>query len=94
MFQNNTTTIVLVSAIIVSTALMGLGLLVVNPAISANAQVSNGTQQQSITDEQNTVAIQKTEVSALDRSMHPSNLFLCPEGKFGTSASNGTPAKN
>ena len=77
MFRNNTTTIVLVSAIIVSAVSMGLGVLI-NTAISANAQVPNGTQQQSITDEQNTVAIQKTEVSVL-KSMHPSDMFLCSE---------------
>ena len=82
MFQNNTTTIVLVSAIIVSAALMGLGLLVVNPAISANAQVSNGTQQQSITDEQNTVAIQKTEVSALDPCI-PTTCSYVQKGNLG-----------
>lgn len=66
MVRNNTTFIVLVSAIIVSAALMGLGVLIINPAISANAQVPNGTQQQSITNGQNTIAIQKTDVSVLD----------------------------
>ena len=39
MFRNKTATIVLVSAIIASAALMGLGVIIINPAINANAQV-------------------------------------------------------
>ena len=40
MFQTKTTTIALVSAIIMaSAALMGLGVVITNPTINANAQV-------------------------------------------------------
>ncbi len=54
MFRNKTVTIALVSAIIAS----GFGVVIINPAINANAQ--------SNTDEQDTVTIQKTEVSSPD----------------------------
>ena len=68
MFRNKTTpTVALVSAIIItSAALMGLGVITTNPAINANAQVPGMMPQQSSTDEQDTVTIQKTGVSSTD----------------------------
>src|ERR671933_280756 len=69
MIGNKTTpAIALVSAIIMaSAALMGLGVVITNPAINANAQVPGMMpQQQSSTDEQDTVTIQKTGVSSTD----------------------------
>ena len=68
MFRNKTTpTVALVSAIIIaSAALMGLGVIITNPAINANAQVPGVIPQQSSTDEQDTVTIQKTGVSSTD----------------------------
>ena len=68
MFQTKTTsTVALVSAIIIaSAALMGLGVIITNPAINANAQVPGVIPQQSSTDEQDTVTIQKTGVSSTD----------------------------
>ena len=68
MFRNKTTpTTALVSAIIIaSAALMGLGVIITNPTINANAQVPGVMPQQSSTDEQDTVTIQKTGVSSPD----------------------------
>jgi hypothetical protein len=68
MFRNKTTpTIALVSAIIMaSAALMGLGVIIINPTINASAQVPGMMPQQSSTDEQDTVTIQKTGVSSTD----------------------------
>src|ERR1051326_5360968 len=70
MIGNKTTptpSIALVSAIIMtSAALMGLGVVITNPAINANAQVPGVMPQQSSADEQDTVTIQKTDVSSTD----------------------------
>lgn len=70
MIGNKTTptpSIALVSAIIMtSAALMGLGVVITNPAINANAQVPGMMPQQSSADEQDTVTIQKTGVSSTD----------------------------
>ncbi|HKU83689.1 MAG TPA: hypothetical protein VJP58_06575 [Candidatus Nitrosocosmicus sp.] len=82
MFQNNKSTIELASAIIVSAALIGLGVFFIYPAISADAQVPNGTQQQSIADEQNIVAIQKTDVSVLDPCI-PETCSYIQKGNLG-----------
>lgn len=67
MIRNKTATIALVSAIIItSAALIGLGVVITNPVINANAQVPGVIPQQSSTDEQDTVTIQKTGVSSTD----------------------------
>jgi hypothetical protein len=66
MFRNKTTAIALVSAIVIVAALMGLGVVIINPTINANAQVPGVIPQQSSTDEQDTVTIQKTGVSSSD----------------------------
>ncbi|HJT46864.1 MAG TPA: hypothetical protein VJ729_01690 [Nitrososphaeraceae archaeon] len=67
MFQTKTTTIALVSAILMtSAALTGFGVIITNPTINANAQVPGVIPQQSSTDEQDTVTIQKTGVSSTD----------------------------
>ena len=60
MFRNKIATIVLVNAIIIaSVTLMGLGVVIINPAINANAQAPCMTPQQSNTDKQDLVTIQK-----------------------------------
>ncbi|MFL6360594.1 MAG: hypothetical protein ACJ72V_14795 [Nitrososphaeraceae archaeon] len=66
MFRNKTTAIALVSAIVTVAALMGLGVVIINPTINANAQVPGVIPQQSSTDEEDTVTIQKTGVSSSD----------------------------
>src|ERR687884_561480 len=56
-----------ISAIIMaSAALTGLGVIITNPTINAKAQVPGVIPQQSNTDEQDTVTIQKTGVSSPD----------------------------
>jgi hypothetical protein len=72
---------------------MALGVVIINPTINANAQAPGMTLQQSNTDKQATVTIQKNR-GIKSRSLYPSDLFLCPKWKFGTSASNGTTLKN
>src|ERR687885_1955327 len=65
--MNSHKSIASISAIILaSTALMGLGVIITNPTINANAQVPGVIPQQSNTDEQDTVTIQKTGVSSPD----------------------------
>jgi hypothetical protein len=67
MFRYKPTPIALISAIIIASfALMGLGVIIINPAINANAQAPGVIPQQSNTDNQNIVTIQKTDVSSLD----------------------------
>jgi hypothetical protein len=65
--MNSHISIALVSAVLMtSAALTGLGVTITNPAINANAQVPGVIPQQSGTDEQDTVTIQKTGVSSSD----------------------------
>jgi hypothetical protein len=68
MFRNKPATIASISAVMIASAesLMGLGLIITNPAINANAQAPGVIPQQSNADKQDTVTIQKTEVSSLD----------------------------
>src|ERR687884_1453032 len=65
--MNSHKSIASISAIVLaSAALMGLGVIITNPTINANAQVPGVVPQQSNTDEQDTVTIQKTGVSSPD----------------------------
>ena len=65
--MNSHKSIASISAIIIaSAALMGFGVIITNPTINANAQVPGVVPQQSNTDEQDTVTIQKTGVSSPD----------------------------
>jgi hypothetical protein len=67
MFKYKPATVASISVLIIaSAALMGLGLIITNPAINANAQAPGVIPQQSNADKQDTVTIQKTEVSSLD----------------------------
>ena len=84
MFRYKPVTIVLVSAIIIaSAALIGLlGVGTINPAINANAQAAGVNSQQSNTDGQNTVTIQKTDVSSLDPCI-PATCSYLQKGNSG-----------
>jgi hypothetical protein len=65
--MNSHKSIASISAIVLaSAALMGFGVIITNPTINANAQVPGVVPQQSNTDEQDTVTIQKTDVSSPD----------------------------
>jgi hypothetical protein len=65
MSRTKTTTAVPLLTTIIA-ALMGLGIVIIHPTINANAQVPGMMPQQSSTDEQDTVTIQKTGVSSTD----------------------------
>jgi hypothetical protein len=83
MFKYKPATVASISVLIIaSAALMGLGLIITNPAINANAQTPSMLPQQSNADKQDTVTIQKTEVSSLDPCI-PATCSYVQKGNSG-----------